>query len=97
MTVRVGVVSVARQAFELVLVGEVLAVGAGRNQRLDDLARMAAPLDHVQQLLMRDHLVQQLLELGAGNLDAASTGIRTTRASAARLIRYASSSRSSLM
>ena len=59
-----------RDAVELVLVGEVLAIGAGGDERFDDLARMAAPLDDLQQLLVRDHLVEQLLELGAGNLDA---------------------------
>ena len=34
---------------------------------------MAAPLDDLQQLLVRDHPVEQLLELGAGNLDALAT------------------------
>ena len=57
-------------AFELVLVGEVFAVGAGREQRFDDLARVAAALDRLQELLVRDHPLQQLLELGAGDLAA---------------------------
>src|SRR6185503_2648150 len=58
-----------RQPVEPRLVGEILAVGAGANQRLDDLARMAAPLHHLQQLLVGDHLVQQFLELAARDLD----------------------------
>ena len=70
LTVRVGTVSVAREAVELLLVREILAVGAGGDQRLDDLTRMAAPLHHVEQLLVRDHLVKQLFEIRAGYLDA---------------------------
>ena len=55
-----------RQPFEALLVGEVLAIGAGLEQGLDDFARVAAALDCVQKLLVGDHLLQQLLELAAG-------------------------------
>src|SRR5438067_6401281 len=58
-----------RERLELVLVGEVLAVGAGRHERFDDLSRMAAPLDDVQELLVRDHLLQQPLQIRARDFD----------------------------
>ena len=53
-------------AFELVFVGEVVAVGARGEQRFHDFTRMASTLDGFQELLVRDHPLQQLLELGAG-------------------------------
>ena len=94
-TVRAGVVSVCASASELFAVGEVVAVGAGREKCFDDFTRVPAPLHRLQQLLVRDHLLQQLLEIRPGHFtpdrnphDAAST---------TRLIRYSSSSRSSLM
>ena len=46
------------QALELVLLGKVLAVSARCHQRLDDLARMTPALDHMQQLLVSDQLLQ---------------------------------------
>ena len=58
------------EPLELLLVGEILAVGAGGDQRLDDLARVAATLDHLQQLLVADHPLQELLEIRAGCLGA---------------------------
>jgi hypothetical protein len=68
------------QAIELVLVGEVLAIGAGADQRLDDFLRIAAALHHVQVFLVGDHLVQKLLEIGAGDF-----GVRRRNPHHARL------------
>ena len=96
VTVRIGVVNASRDAIELVLVGEIFAIGAGGDERLHDFARMAAPLDDLQQLLVRDHLVEQLLELGAGDLDPLGRDPHDA-GFGARLMRNASSSRSSLM
>src|SRR5262245_1831596 len=56
-----------RQPFEALLVGEILAIGAGLEQGFDDFAGVAAALYRVQKLLVSNHLLQQLLELGAGD------------------------------
>src|SRR4029077_15203404 len=54
--------------FELVLVDEEFAIRARSDERFDDLARDAAPLDNVQELLVRDHLLEPLLEFGSRDL-----------------------------
>ena len=72
MTVRAGVVSVRASRSSLSLSAKYSRSAPAATQRFDDLARVAAPLDDLQQLLMRDHLLQQPLEVGARRLQRRS-------------------------
>src|SRR4029453_15652029 len=59
-----------RKAIETIVVGKVVAIGSGRHQRLDNLSWVTTPLDCVEELLVRNHLVQEFLEIGARDLRA---------------------------
>ncbi len=86
-----------RQALQPLLVGKVLAVGSGLQQRLDDLARMAAPLHGMEEFLVGDHPAAAAFPARRRRSRDWSPESARSRPSIDRLIRNVSRSRSSLM